>query len=102
MTQDSRQSGQSVIEFLLSSGLLILVLAGSGWLLKLHWERSKCAYLVFEKTHARLNGVQRPTLASDLTVAISESPTGVTGESLCAPGALPELIRLKKLQPELW
>jgi hypothetical protein len=97
----SRQQGQTLIEFLLSSGLVVVVLAGAGWLLRVHWERSKCVYIVFEKTHARLNGVSRPTLQGP-PVRLTESPDHVTGEATCGPLRQPEQVRLRKLKPGLW
>ncbi len=94
----NRQSGQTILEFMLTSGLLIFAVSGAGWLMKLHWERSKCVYIVFEKTHARLNGVERPTVVGP-PVSLTETPSEVIGEAACGPGGAPERVHLPKLLP---
>lgn len=96
-----RDNGQATLELILSSALVILTLTGSGWLLKAQWERSKCAYLVFEATHARLSG--RPFALSRVQVRISEDESAVRGEGVCG-GSVEKVVlpRLATIGRSFW
>lgn len=84
--------GQVTLEVILSTGLLMLVLTGAGWVLKLEWDRARCAYLVFESAHARLTGRAGPRAVD---IEIYETPEAVSSVGRC--GSSQQTVRLPKL-----
>jgi hypothetical protein len=90
--------GQTLIEFIFSSALVMLAIGGSGWLFKAEWQRAKCAYIVFEKTHAKIVGSADPEPQE--LVFFSESEDGLSGESTC--GQARERVSLPKLERASW
>ena len=92
------QKGQTLLEFTVSAAMLALVISGSGWLLRVEWERSRCAFLVFEKTHARLTGTNPPR--TQVRIIIREKPDSVEGEGKCGNSIEHvEFDRLEKMDP---
>jgi hypothetical protein len=75
--------GQSTVELLISVSVLMITLVGVGWVFKAEWDRGKCVYFVFEKTHAAL--------------VVQNLPEGATGVALC--GGSPETVSLPQLEP---
>lgn len=51
-----RTSGQALVEFVFFSLFSSIFVGFAGFILKEEWNRSKCAYLTFEKTHHDLLG----------------------------------------------
>jgi hypothetical protein len=96
------ESGQSTLEFSLSAAMLALVLSASGWLLRAEWDRGRCAYLVFEETHARLIGarLRESGFGSRSGVTIEETSQEVRGSGRC--GGATELVALPKLESLSW
>lgn len=92
------RKGQAHIELALSAAMVSLAIVGAGWVLKAQWERSKCAYLVFETTHARVAG--HPLPPASIRVILSEDEQAVEGSALC--GQASESIRLPKLEHAQW
>jgi hypothetical protein len=90
-------SGQTVTEFLLSSGLVLITLVGAGWMLHVEWHRAKCAYLVFQSAHTRLVGSIALTSS---VVKITEDDQGVNAEAEC--GKASETVHLNKLEAIQW
>ena len=90
--------GQALVELLLSSTLVMLCIAGSGWLFKLEWDRARCAYVVFEKTHAKVVGASDPE--PRVFVALEESEAGVSGSARC--GQAREEVSLPHLEQAVW
>ena len=75
-----RQSGQAILEVLVSSTLVLILFAGAGWVLRAAWEKGKCAVIVFEATRGALSRENRPLA---LELSISESDEAVVGEGRC-------------------
>jgi hypothetical protein len=90
-------SGQTLLEFTLTSTAVILTLIGSGWVLRAYYERARCVELVFEKTHAALRGAES---APHFAVSIDETAEGVRGSGRC--GNAREELALKKLEAIGW
>lgn len=88
------ESGQVLIELVISAASVALVLAGAGWVLKAEWHRARCAHLVFERTHERLVGA--PERGVSVSVRVTEDPVSVRGEGLC--GTAIEQVELRKLE----
>jgi hypothetical protein len=84
-------------EFLISSLLVVATLSGAGWVLHAEWDRARCAYLVFEKTHSRLNG--HPS-ADSFEILISEDAEQVEGTGSCRYAR--ERVSFKKLSSASW
>ncbi len=96
------EAGQTTIEFAISVGILVLSISGAGWLFYAKWQRAKCAYLVFEHTHARLTGVVSfPTLSAlSKGIHLQEDELGVEGQGRCQDAM--EKVRLRKLEGIQW
>lgn len=88
------QLGQATFELILSAGLIAVTLSGVGWILKLEWDRARCAYLVFEQTHART--MKRSSRPSPLRVSIEEGTRQVRGKATC--GAVETSVSFSKLE----
>ena len=93
MRMDNR-SGQTLLEFLLSASLLTVTISGVGWMLRAEWDRARCAYFVFETTHATLTGRALPRVSTE--VRIRDGTTEVSGEARC--GSARQEVRLPKLE----
>ncbi len=89
--------GQTVLELTLSMGLVLITLTGAGWLLKAYWERTRCAYLVFEIAHARLVGRVLPG-PIQVKISMGEDARSVHGEGLC--GSVRENVVLNRLEAD--
>jgi hypothetical protein len=75
-----RQSGQAIVEVLISSTLVLILFAGAGWVLRAAWDKGRCAALVFEVTRGALAREHRRT---SMEIAISESDIAMVGEGRC-------------------
>ena len=71
-------------------------------LLYSQWNRMRCAYLVFEATHARLVHTRwtRPSFTGSARVYFEENETEVSGRAKC--GAASETVTLKRLEEGSW
>lgn len=87
-----------MIEFFFSTTLVVLVLSGTGWVLKAEWDRSRCAYLVFEATHAKRTRSLTPRLST--WVRFDEDSELITGERICRNAS--EKVSLPKLEAARW
>lgn len=95
--RSAAQSGQTTLELSVTAALISITLVGAGWLIRAQWDRAKCAYLVFESTHAtRAGRLQKPSLL----VSISTGDQEFTGVGLC--GKARETVRLRKLENAKW
>ena len=98
MTNDLLEPrGQALLEFLGSSILAVIVIAGASFMLLDQWHRGKCAYLVFENTHLRLLGIQVNLLP---VIQIEENEQGFLAVGRC--GRMTEKVRLPKLEAAIW
>lgn len=82
-------AGQTILEFTLSSGLLVLVIAGGGWLFQASWNRLQCARITFESGHASLMGERGPPPQGHplpATLKTQEDPHRVISISRCGSG----------------
>jgi hypothetical protein len=86
--------GQVLLELVFSAAGVALVLAGAGWVLRAEWQRARCAYVVFERTHERLVGL--PEQGVSVSVRVSERPGSVLGEGRC--GGANERVEMAKLE----
>jgi len=77
--------------------LVLITLTGAGWLLKAYWDRTRCAYLVFEVAHARLVGRVLPGPIR-VNVSIGEDARSVQGEGVC--GSARERVDLNRLEAD--
>jgi hypothetical protein len=101
--------GQSTVELLISVSVLMITVSGVGWVFKAEWDRGKCVYFVFEKTHAALVGTKSPNASRridsridsmlDSTIVVQNLPEGAKGVALC--GGSPETVSLPKLEGSL-
>ncbi len=82
--------GQSLVEFSLSALVLVTFLVACSFVLKAQWDRAKCAYIVFEKTHQRVIRER-----SDRS-----RPYGVRGRGLC--GGVEERVDLPWIESARW
>jgi hypothetical protein len=80
-------------EFVLSLMLAIIASAGAAGLLREEWERTRCAYLTFEATHARLVG---SSAMQDARVRIEDGVRSVRGTGYC--GNARERVELPRLE----
>jgi len=93
-------SGQALTELLGSKALIILTIAGAAEIFYGEWQKSKCAILVFEKTHAQLTFSHDPYPWTRQRVAIKDLGTSLQGEALC--GSSREIVSLPKLESAQW
>lgn len=97
-------SGQAWIEFMLSLTGLIITITATSWLLKIQWDRGRCAYLVFEHTHRHLLvGLSQkqggPSILGSIgSIQFQDSPDQITGQGLC--GESKESVTLPRLEPQ--
>jgi hypothetical protein len=92
--------GQSTVELLISVSVLMITVSGVGWVFKAEWDRGKCVYFVFEKTHAALIGTKSPNSRRwmDSPIDVQSLPEGAKGVALC--GGSPEMVSLPQLEPQ--
>jgi hypothetical protein len=92
--------GQTTFELLTSASLLMITVSGMGYLFKAEWDRGKCAYLVFEKTHAAAVGSATPNLLSLATTSVTteDLPDSTRGIAFCHGST--EVVSIPKLEPE--
>ncbi len=90
--------GQTLIEFVIFSVISSLTVILAVKLLQSEWQRSQCAYLVFESTYFRLIG--RPNLKSRIPVSITEFSNSVRGVGYC--GNMKEEVELPLLESAQW
>jgi hypothetical protein len=89
-----------VIELVFSILAIAITLSGTGWLLKFGWDKGKCAYVVFEQTHAQVSHSSPLPLSDPYSgsVRIEASNDSVTGTADC--GQSTEQVTLPELDPE--
>jgi hypothetical protein len=94
------EQGQTLLELLASISTVAVTLGAAGWLLKVEWDQGKCAYVVFEKTHAQVAHSRPPRSPAwlDAPVGIEDFPDAVKGDANC--GESHEAVTLPKLEPE--
>lgn len=92
--------GQTTVELIASLSTVVLTITAAGWLMKVEWDRGKCAYIVFEKTHAQATHSLPPlfTWGSDMPVQVQNVPGGTEGTGICGQSA--ERVSLPQLDPE--
>ena len=88
-------SGQTLIELLISSALITLTVTGAGWVLHAEWNRAKCEYLVFQKTRQGLNRLSGVS-SNNPSVLLTDNGSEITGEGQC--GDAVETVRLNRLE----
>ena len=93
MTENQKQSGQCLVEWILSLVLLLPMLWGGSWLFSTAWKQAQCVHEVFEATHETLTG-QRPV--HGYATKIENTPHLVVGRKLC--GRSWEKVGLRKLE----
>ena len=91
-------SGQTLVEFLIGSSILVLAVTGAGWVLRVEWDRARCARLVFQKTRTALNtqSPEQVSIPSDLATQINNQPGWIEGDKIC--GKAHEKVLLHKLE----
>jgi hypothetical protein len=50
----TNERGQTLVELLMSLSTVVVSITAAGWLLKVQWDQGRCAYIVFEQTHAEI------------------------------------------------
>lgn len=89
-------AGQAITELVLSSALILIVITGTGWVLRASWERGRCAYLTFEAGRARLSGAVFPTRqTARARWRLTEDARSVTAQGWC--GDAEEKVSFRKL-----
>ncbi len=94
-TSENERSGQVLLEFALSSGLLLLTLVGSGWVLRAQWQRTRCAVLTFERTHAAAHE-RIPAWTGSIRFRLDSSDDEMRGEGQC--DSIQEKVRIPRLR----
>lgn len=94
----TQTSGQTLTEFAFLASITAAILSLAAMLLYRHWERSACAYLVFEATHARR--ASRPEPKSNIPIRVTEDSHSFYGEGVC--GKWREKVQLPKLESAQW
>lgn len=94
----SFRHGQALVEMILLFLILPGVLGLSGILIYKKCLRLRCAYFVFEATHAHLIGA--PVFPSPIKVSIQEFEWGVRGEGRCH--GMTERVELPWLEKANW
>jgi hypothetical protein len=84
-------------ELLISSALILVTLSGAGWVLRAQWDRTRCAYLAFEKTRAKLQGSE---VAWSAQIRFRENADSLETQVTC--GGATEKVSLKKLEAVQW
>ena len=90
--------GQAILEMILLLLILPGVLSLSGLLIYKKCVRLRCAYFVFESTHAHLIGASLS--GSPVRVSIQEYDWGVRGEAVCH--GMVERVELPWLEKAHW
>jgi hypothetical protein len=85
-------------EFLLAAILVVTTLSASTSVLWAEWERARCAYQVFEHTHAARNRTTRFGIGRPRSLSIRRSPDGVEGSGRCGDSV--EKVFLPWLEPD--
>jgi hypothetical protein len=98
MSPHRNELGQTTFELLASASLLMITVSGMGYLFKAEWDRGKCAYLVFEKTHAAAVGSSGLFSPTSSLVQTTDFPDSVKGVALCQ--GTPETVNIPKLETE--
>ena len=97
------ERGQTLIELLYSLSTVVLSITAAGWLLKIEWDRGRCAYVVFEQTHAQVSNSPPISVGQDyggpIQVQTQASQDSVDGTAQC--GQSSETVSLPQLDPEL-
>ncbi|OFZ18869.1 MAG: hypothetical protein A2X94_03070 [Bdellovibrionales bacterium GWB1_55_8] len=91
----SNELGQTLLEFAISTAIIMPLLTGAAWLLREHWVQAACARDVFEVTRTRLDG--RSGFASRFRVEVTETEHWVEGSARCLKHT--ETVRLPRLMP---
>lgn len=93
-------SGQSAVELLASISTVVVAVSVAGFMLKVEWDRGKCAYIVFEKTHAQVANSLPPLnpWGGEVPVQVQNLPDSAEGNGLC--GQSTEAVSLPQLDPE--
>ena len=96
---DAARQGQALLELIASILTVVLTVASSGWLMKIEWDRGRCAYIVFENTHAQVANSPPPDTPPWFSsrISIHDLPDAVEGSSHC--GESEESVTLPKLEP---
>ncbi|MCM2323987.1 MAG: hypothetical protein NDJ90_12070 [Oligoflexia bacterium] len=91
-------SGQALLEFVLSSLWVGAALGATVALFETEWRGTRCAYQVFEKAHARLTGTRE--LPGSGWIRLEESPREVIATASC--GRIRQRVRLPRLEAHPW
>jgi hypothetical protein len=95
----SKENGQVMVELLAAIVSVAVTISFAGWFLKVEWDRGKCAYIVFEHTHAEVSNSTPPRTPPwfSAPIEIHDLPDTVQGSSQC--GQAEESVMLPKLDP---
>lgn len=93
----NRSGGQAFLEFLVMSGVWVLIFTGALAIARMQWQRFDCLRDLFLHTHERLMGNPHilPQLHSQIQVF--DGAEGVRGSAQCYSG-MKEDIYFKKLE----
>lgn len=78
MKRNPRIIGQASLEFAISATVIAVLLSGAGWVLKAEWDRGRCAYLTFERTHSVLTDTEESPASGLIPMAL-RGPRGTGG-----------------------
>ena len=94
--------GQVLLELTATASLLLVLVAGAGWVLKASWDRGRCAYIVFESTRRELSepGRSRSSMLllqrSPVSLEWHETADELRGRGRC--GNQEEQVGFRKLE----
>lgn len=77
--------GQTTVELLATLSTVVLAITAAGWMLKVEWDRGKCAHIVFERTHAQVSNSLPPITGwgGEIPVQVQSMPDSVEGHGIC-------------------
>ncbi|MBI4925302.1 MAG: pilus assembly protein [Bdellovibrio sp.] len=91
------KTGQTLLEFAISTMLLLPLLFGTFYFCKKAWNKFQCIYYAFESTHAKLIGEKN--VYSRVPITFSQTSRELFGETQC--GNIKEKVHLRKLESRL-
>lgn len=95
------KQGQTFIEFVVFSGVALVVLAGVASMWIAQFKRSQCIYSVFEKAHALVIGAEYHSQSqTKLRIDIQEDPEHVRAIGYCS--GVREVVDLPRLESAQW
>ncbi len=96
----NNNDGISLTEFTICLLIVIPLVVGSIIVFHRAWNRTRCVYYAFEKTHDHLTHQGGSRFYGNIRFEIREGATAMEGRAFCE--GIEERVVLNKLKPGLW